>query len=97
VSDVRTARLKDRALVAEVCLRLESARQYGLIEGGPEVDVEACQLAIHTAKAAGITWTEAEVERVTKRELDLWAQERIARAQTLPRSVETATKQGETQ
>lgn len=38
---------------AHFLLCLESARQYGLVEGGPEVDIERCVEIIDKGKAQG--------------------------------------------
>lgn len=62
-ADVAAARLKDRAIVAEIGLRIDAARQYGFIEGGPDYDLDACEAAIEEAKAAGIEWTESDITR----------------------------------
>lgn len=36
-------------------LSLDAARQYGLIEGGPEIDADRCMEILDRAKAMGIT------------------------------------------
>lgn len=69
IDHLRYARLKDRALVAELSLRLQAAQVYGLVRGGPAVDTDACELAIAEAKAAGVTYGEDEIEAVIRREL----------------------------
>jgi hypothetical protein len=53
------------ALLAEGHLRLEAARGYGLITGGPDVDVERCEELIAEAKAAGITYSQDDVDHAT--------------------------------
>ena len=40
--------------LAHGCLCLDSARQYGLVQGGPGVDVERCADIIAKGKAMGI-------------------------------------------
>jgi len=35
-------------------LLLDSARQYGLVTGGPEIDVERCEEILTLGKARGI-------------------------------------------
>ena len=39
--------------LAEFYLRLDSARQYGLITGGPEVNVARCEALLATGKERG--------------------------------------------
>jgi hypothetical protein len=36
-------------------LLLDSARQFGLIEGGPQLDVDRCVWILEQAKSRGIT------------------------------------------
>jgi hypothetical protein len=48
---------------AQVMLLVDAARQYGLIEGGPEVDQERCVEILRLAKRRGITPREDCVER----------------------------------
>lgn len=40
--------------LAEFYLLLESARQYGLIEGGPSMDIERCEELLHRGKQPGV-------------------------------------------
>lgn len=47
--------------VAKTCLLIDSARGYGLIEGGPEVNVERCLEMIQRGEAIGVTPSEIEV------------------------------------
>lgn len=60
-SDIASA-----GLAAHVWLRVESARAYGLIEGGPKVNVEACEAAIARAAAEGFEFTDAQIESATR-------------------------------
>jgi hypothetical protein len=39
--------------MAEACLQLESARQYGLVVGGPAVNVDRCQALLFRGRALG--------------------------------------------
>lgn len=39
---------------AELALLIDSCRQYGLIEGGPEYDLERCDWILKEAKKRGI-------------------------------------------
>jgi hypothetical protein len=48
---------------AQMMLLVDAARQYGLIEGGPEVDQERCVEILRLAKRRGITPREDCVER----------------------------------
>lgn len=38
---------------AHGALHLDSARQYGLVKGGPEIDVERCELILREGKKLG--------------------------------------------
>jgi hypothetical protein len=55
-SDLRTA-----GLTAEVLLRIQSAKLYGFIEGGPPINVERCEEVLEQARAAGFTYSEDEI------------------------------------
>jgi len=48
--------LEQAALSAEVLLRIHAAREYGLIEGGPDISVERCDELIARARAEGISF-----------------------------------------
>lgn len=39
---------------AHACLLIESARLYGLVSGGPEVNVERCERIVRGGKMRGI-------------------------------------------
>lgn len=39
---------------AEACLTLDSARQYGLVEGGPVIDVRRCRRVLREGRQRGI-------------------------------------------
>ena len=45
---------------AEWALVVDSCRQYGLIEGGPDIDVDRCLLILERAKMRGITPAKVE-------------------------------------
>lgn len=47
----------------EFLLQLDSARQYGLIKGGPECNVERCEELLDRAKHQGIYPREDFLER----------------------------------
>lgn len=49
---------------AQACLLLDSARQYGLIEGGPGVNVDRCVGLLEHGRARGIVPTPEGVDRV---------------------------------
>lgn len=40
---------------AHGALSLDAARKYGLVTGGPDVDVEACEEMLERGRRAGIT------------------------------------------
>ena len=40
---------------AHTLLCIDSAKQYGLIEGGPVINVERCEVILERAKIRGIT------------------------------------------
>ena len=52
---------REAVLAAEVMLRIDVARQYGIITGGPEVDVARCLEIIERGRATGYAATEAEI------------------------------------
>ncbi len=54
---------QDVADLSTTYLALESARQYGLIEGGPEVNVERCEELLAGAAALGIEPRDDAIER----------------------------------
>ena len=49
-------------VAAEVMLRIDAARRYGLITGGPAVDVERCRELIARGRAAGHVATEQDID-----------------------------------
>jgi len=53
----------EAAAAAEACLRIESARLYGFITGGPTIDVARCERVLAGAKRRGVILTAAEVDR----------------------------------
>jgi len=54
---------QEAADAAEGALALDSARKYGLVTGGPVVDVERCTALIDAARAGGITPAKDAIER----------------------------------
>ena len=57
----RTRReLQAAADAAEWALAVDSCRQFGLIEGGPEINVDRCLLILERAKTRGITPAKVE-------------------------------------
>ncbi len=54
---------QDAADAARVLLTIDAARQYGLIEGGPECDQERCVEILRLAKRRRITPREGCIER----------------------------------
>ncbi len=55
------AELRSVAILGEALLRIESARAYGLIEGGPTVNVDRVESTIAAARERGLEWTDDEV------------------------------------
>lgn len=53
--------------LAEVLLDVDSARRYGLITGGPEVDVARCQDILTRARQRGIVPCAEDVNAMTER------------------------------
>jgi hypothetical protein len=49
--------------LAEACLLIDSARQYGLITGGPIVDVDRCVALLDRGRARGIVPVKAGVDQ----------------------------------
>lgn len=49
-------------VMAEACVLLDSARQYGLVVGGPVVDVERCLALIERGRARGVVASVAELD-----------------------------------
>jgi len=45
---------QEAADVAQWALALDSARQFGLVEGGPKVNVERCEEILNLAEKRGI-------------------------------------------
>jgi hypothetical protein len=60
---------------AEACLLIDSARQYGLITGGPVVDVDRCEQILIRGRARGFTPIQTGVD----------AQIQVLVSATLPR------------
>jgi len=48
--------------IAEACLLVDSARQYGLITGGPVVDVARCDQILTEGRARGIVPSKSGVD-----------------------------------
>ena len=60
--DPRTPReWQEAADAAAWCLTVDACRQYGLLEGGPEFNVERCARILERAKKRGITPAEVEL------------------------------------
>lgn len=49
---------------AYACLALDSARLYGLVTGGPTVNVERCEEILTRGKARGVEPAPDAVERI---------------------------------
>lgn len=50
--------------LAEVYLVIDSARKYGLVRGGPAVDVDRCEQLLACGRARGITPAADCIERI---------------------------------
>ncbi len=50
------------AAFAQACLAIDSARQYGLITGGPGVNVGRCLEVLERAKARDVVPTRKEID-----------------------------------
>jgi len=57
---------QEAADAAHVLLAIDAARQYGLIEGGPECDQERCVEILRKANRRGITPRDDSIERVLR-------------------------------
>jgi len=49
---------------AEALLLIHSARAYGFIKGGPEIDVDRCDAILTRGAALGVQPDQAAVERI---------------------------------
>jgi len=52
--------------LAEFYLCLDSARKYGLVKGGPEINVSRCEQILADGKRRGVAPTKGCVERLTR-------------------------------
>lgn len=51
------------AAMAQACIVLDAARQYGLVTGGPGVNLNRCLEVVARAKARDIVPSEAEIDQ----------------------------------
>lgn len=58
------AQWQEAVNLAKAALVVDSARQYGLITGGPEVNVDRCMDFLAVGKGRGFLPDEAEVDRI---------------------------------
>lgn len=63
VDPVTPQEWQDAVDAAEACLRLDAARLYGLISGGPKVDVERCGRILYQGRERGFVPAVDAVER----------------------------------
>ena len=56
------AEWRDVATLAEVLLRVDAARQYGLIVGGPTINVARCATLLKRAQRRGIVVLASELD-----------------------------------
>jgi hypothetical protein len=59
-------RLREAGIIADALLHIESARQYGFVRGGPQCNVERCEIIIEMARDAGHTWTQEDVSEAAQ-------------------------------
>ncbi len=50
--------------MAQACLVLDSARQYGLVTGGPTINLDRCQSILQQGVARRIRPTDADVDAI---------------------------------
>jgi hypothetical protein len=53
---------REAAILAAACSRIEAARLYGFVQGGPAVNVARCEQILEQAKVVGIEPTEEEID-----------------------------------
>lgn len=58
---------QDAVDLASTCLAIDAARQYGLVTGGSEINVERCAEIVAAGAARGITPSEGHIERCMER------------------------------
>jgi len=63
VDPVTPREWQDAVDAAHACLCLDSARTYGLVVGGPKVDVDRCLLILRQGRERGFTPAVDAVER----------------------------------
>lgn len=71
---------EDLANQAEAGLRVDSARAYGLITGGPKINWERCQEVLERAKALGIVPTERGIGQALRALLHIGESRKGAKA-----------------
>lgn len=64
ISDLTDDELRDAAVQASALILIQSAKDYGFVTGGPEIDVDRCEEAIAAARERGLIWNSAETEAV---------------------------------
>jgi hypothetical protein len=65
-------------LASKALLAMESLKQYGLIEGGPEINVERCEEVIAWGDERGLEFTQEEVNGAAVAFWREWNAERAA-------------------
>jgi hypothetical protein len=63
---ITIAEWQEASDAAEACLLLESTRQYGLVQGGPRVNVDRCVELLDRAKRLGVRPSKRGVDRQIK-------------------------------
>lgn len=62
---------------AHWALSLDAGRQYGLIVGGPDVNIERCSEILRLGEAKGIVPTPGCIERITNQVLAMQIEEEV--------------------
>jgi hypothetical protein len=62
LSAISSEQLREMATLARACLLIESARAYGLITGGPAVDVDRCEEVLEHATERGVESSQDDVD-----------------------------------
>lgn len=56
--------------LAEFMLHLDAARKYGLLTGGPEINVDRCQEMLALGKRQGYTPSDGCVQRLAREAME---------------------------
>ncbi|HEV8502513.1 MAG TPA: hypothetical protein VGR63_13110 [Casimicrobiaceae bacterium] len=56
------AEWREAMAAAHACLALDAAREYGLVTGGPGINVRRCEEMIRRGEARGVRLTESDID-----------------------------------